>query len=382
MPPAGAPSKRGKVAKDGAVGKKKKKKSKKAGKKAAGSATSGNTLDFELVVNDDVDSDDDESEDASETGDDETDAASGLIMAPANYASMATVPPEIAEFVACEAFDGAREGFIFKSGDQGVGYYPAVAAAVAPASDEAAASTAGPSVTDEASQQQDVLDLLESHTQALGLDGASVDTEGLRATLAAQRLEVGDAHPTTLASITQLAAALVALGDLESAVPLLREAVDAHRASSGDGGVPEAGAEAMSTLGSVLAKQGKEHGEESAALASEALAAFRALLGDTHDRTVSAIYAHAMLLKRQENYEAAQPLLREALDAKRAALGDAHLETLGALAMLAEVLKKLGAVEEATGLLQEAAATALATLGADHAKTKSYQRGLSALLEA
>ena len=40
-------------------------------------------------------------------------------------AKVATEPAEPASFVACDKFDGPREGYEFKTGSEGVGYYRA-----------------------------------------------------------------------------------------------------------------------------------------------------------------------------------------------------------------------------------------------------------------
>ena len=60
-----------------------------------------------------------------------------------------------------------------------------------------------------------------------------------------------------------------------------------------------------------------------------------------------------MLLKAQGRLEEAAPLYREALDARRAMLGDRHPHTLTAIGNLGSTLKSMGETLEALMLLRE-----------------------------
>ena len=109
--------------------------------------------------------------------------------------------------------------------------------------------------------------------------------------LAVRQRTLGDEHPDTLDSITNLGLQHNEMGDFASALPLGVEAVSAFRRTLGDG----------------------------VAQSAEALYSI-SCLGAVHNSL--------------RNYDAARPLLEEALEARRPLLGEGHLETMNSIHLL------------------------------------------------
>jgi hypothetical protein len=66
-------------------------------------------------------------------------------------------------------------------------------------------------------------------------------------------------------------------------------------------------------------------------LLREAVAGYRATLGDTHPDTLASVNNLGVLLRAQDDLAAAEPLLCEAVAGRRATLGDTHPDTLASI---------------------------------------------------
>ena len=118
--------------------------------------------------------------------------------------------------------------------------------------------------------------------------------------------------------------------------------------------------ELQNQLGRLLQAQGKL--DEAGVLLREALEARRATLGDRHPNTLVSINNLGLLLKAQGKLDEAGVLYREALEARRATLGDRHPDTLGSINNLGRLLHDQGRLGEAETLLLEAHDGCAATL--------------------
>ena len=170
----------------------------------------------------------------------------------------------------------------------------------------------------------------------------------------------------------------LALGQLDEAAVLYREALDAHRTTLGDRD-PETLA-LIGTMASLLQDQGKL--SEAEPLKREVLSVQREMLGDRHPDTLVAINAMASLLQSQGKLDEAEPLYREALDARRATLGDRHKKTLRAIHDMAVLLQQRGQMDEAKQLYLEAFEGRRAVFGDRHPRTIDTMSDLAQLLKA
>ena len=184
----------------------------------------------------------------------------------------------------------------------------------------------------------------------------------LRDALEARRATLGDRHPETLTSINNLGLLLQYQGKLDEAGVLLREALEARRATLGDrhpGTLTSIG-----SLGRLLQAQGKL--DEAGVLNREALEARRATLGDRHPKTLVSMGYLGRLLQDQGKLDEAGVLYLEALEASRATLGDRHPSTLIYIAFLGRLLHDQGRLGEAETLLLEVHDGCAATLAEGH----------------
>jgi len=156
----------------------------------------------------------------------------------------------------------------------------------------------------------------------------------LEEVLAVRRRTLGDHHPDTLDSITNLALHHTETGSYEAALTLSEEVVAATRRAMGD---EPAGEEAAHSIGS--------------------LAAVHNLMG---------------------NCALAEPLHREALGIRQRLLGSEHVDTLNSMYGLAHSLFGLGRHVEALDMLQRVAAAARRLLGDTHPTAQHFANGLAA----
>ena len=162
---------------------------------------------------------------------------------------------------------------------------------------------------------------------------------------------------------TTLGRVYVNLGLYEQAAPQLQLAVKEQRALTGDR--HSATATALDELGQLRGHQGKL--DEADSLLAAALELRRALLG-SRDSNTAVTMEHLAKVRRDRNeYAAAEVLAREALAVRRALHGDTALPTAASEHLLAEVLNSRGADEEAAVQYRNALATRERLAGPNHA---------------
>ncbi len=196
--------------------------------------------------------------------------------------------------------------------------------------------------------------------------------------LAAHRRLLGDDHPSTLTSVSNLAQVLRAQGDLPAARQLTEDVLAAHRRLLGDDH-PHTLA-SMGNLAQILQAQGDLLAARQ--LTDDVLAARRRLLGDEHPDTLTSMNNLAQVLHAQGDLEAARQLAEDVLAARRRLLGDDHPDTLTSMNNLAQVLQAQGDLESARQLTEQELAICRRVLGDEHPDTLIAMNNLVQVLHA
>jgi tetratricopeptide (TPR) repeat protein len=164
--------------------------------------------------------------------------------------------------------------------------------------------------------------------------------------LDAKRRVLGDDHPSTLTSITNMGGLLQQQDRLGEAAIYWREALESRRRTLGEDHPDTLGSTA--NMGNLLAAMARD--EEAERLLRRALDGRRRVLGEDHAATLRSITDLAGFLKERERYSEAEPLFREAWETLRRTRGADADDTRAAGADLAEVLRRLGRDAEADEL--------------------------------
>lgn len=176
----------------------------------------------------------------------------------------------------------------------------------------------------------------------------------------------------TLHRARALATVSVKLGELESAIPVLRDLLaEATRTSD-----PEGKAFASFELGMALHRSARTR-EEGFRLV-EAAVRFTREAGNPHPDLPRRITAWSELAARRGRAAEAEGLLQEALEAERRLFGDASAEVGARYVQLARFYRDLGRHQEALGWIDPGVSLLRSTMGDDHSATK---RGCQLLLE-
>jgi tetratricopeptide (TPR) repeat protein len=180
-----------------------------------------------------------------------------------------------------------------------------------------------------------------------------------------RRCRLGDDHPDTLESASNLAFDLWEVGHYEQAYQLGEDALTRCRRVLGD--------DHPSTLRSayILAFALWEvgHYEQTRQLAEDALTRSRRVLGDDHPYTLRSAYILAVALWELGHYEQAHQLAEDTLTRSRRVLGDDHPYTLRSATLLAVALWELGHYERARQLGEDALTRSRRVRGDDHIHT-------------
>jgi tetratricopeptide (TPR) repeat protein len=167
--------------------------------------------------------------------------------------------------------------------------------------------------------------------------------------LALRQAKLGEDHPETLASLSNLATAYRSAGQLEDALPLFEKAVALSSAKLGDGPVTLA---RMNTLGCAYLEAGRLY---DAIQVLEYTFKFQTTkLGEDHPDRLTSMndLASAFLSARQ--VVRAVPLLQQTLQLRKNKLGVDHPDTLVSMANLGVGRRAVGITKEAIALLEEA----------------------------
>lgn len=170
---------------------------------------------------------------------------------------------------------------------------------------------------------------------------------------------------------SKLARLLMCDGEYDEAEELMREALQARRASGHCSTL-----QAATNLAQLLLVRGKLG--EAEPLCREALTGFLCTEGETHRDTLTAMNDLATLLQKRGLYDEAEPLFRTVLDRRREGALDAEL--LAATNNLAFLLQQSGKIDEALSLFRDCVAGFRSLLGASHPNTLSATNKTALLL--
>jgi tetratricopeptide (TPR) repeat protein len=188
----------------------------------------------------------------------------------------------------------------------------------------------------------------------------------------------GADHPDVLTSLSNLAGALRAQGQLNEAQDLQTRILDASRRTLGP--------EHPDTHAGInnLAETSRALGDIAAALTlhCEALEIRRRLLGEEHAATLTSMSNLAGTLRASGKLEEARVLQQKVLDICRRSKGANHFDTSVAMNNLAETLRALGLPAEALPLQQDVAARFQQLFGDEHPSTLTARNNLALILEA
>ncbi|HSO24924.1 MAG TPA: tetratricopeptide repeat protein, partial [Chondromyces sp.] len=162
--------------------------------------------------------------------------------------------------------------------------------------------------------------------------------------LATRRQVLGEEHPDTLYSISQMGILLQGMGKLDEAEQYYREALEKRRRVLGNEH-PDT-LISISNMDFLFQSQGKL--AEAEPYARDALEIRRRVLGDRDPHTLLSISNMCTVLMFQGRVDEAEPYCREALQKRRQFLGEDNADTVVSINILAYMLEVQGKLDEAT----------------------------------
>ena len=218
---------------------------------------------------------------------------------------------------------------------------------------------------------------LNSQGDALYNQGKYSEAEPLyRKALDINRAVLGENHPDTATSYSNVASNLGDQGRYREAEPLFRKALGIYRAVLGENHPYTS--TSYDNVALSLSKQGRYGEAES--LYRKALDINRAVLSENHPYTSTSYDNVAISLSKQGRYGEAEPLYRKALDIRRATLGENHLDTATSYNNLALNLNAQGRSAEAEPLFRQVLEIRRAIFGENHRDTGESYNNLAANL--
>jgi len=145
-----------------------------------------------------------------------------------------------------------------------------------------------------------------------------------RSALEAYQNLMGEEHPDTLRSVSNLADLLCEKGDYEAAEPLYRRALEGREQVLGS--QHPAALDSVNNLALLLSNKGDYEAAES--LHRRALEGCETALGAQHSQTLVSVEGLAITIGNKGDYAIAEPLYRRALEGFTHAFGPAHPKTL------------------------------------------------------
>lgn len=198
---------------------------------------------------------------------------------------------------------------------------------------------------------------------SLGIYSRAKDLE--EQSLEIRRRVLGPENPKTLASMDDLAIALMESGQWDQVQKTFREEIDMDRRVLGPEN-PQT-LKAMLNLADILERQGDS--VEAEKMSRESLPLVRRVLGPENPYTVMAMELWALDLEAQGRYAEAEKLEREILDINRRVRGPEHPETLMSMSNVAFVLSLEGRFAEAAKLDRVTLDLRRRVLGPEHQDT-------------
>ena len=195
---------------------------------------------------------------------------------------------------------------------------------------------------------------------------------------AAERVqkELGDQPELKAEMLNVIGRVYQRLGRLDTAQPLLEEALAIGRSS--DGAATARLAQSLNELGILQRERGDAAG--AVPLLEEALAMRRSILGNKDKDVAVTLVELGRAFEDQGRNDRAEPLFREALAIRREIFGEQHRETSTSKAGLALILLRRGDLTAAEPLFREALDTSRQVLGEDHPNVGAGWNNLGLLL--
>jgi DNA-binding SARP family transcriptional activator len=191
-----------------------------------------------------------------------------------------------------------------------------------------------------------------------------------------RRSRLGDDHPDTLESVSNLSLDLWVLGHYEQGRQLAEDTLTRYRRVLGDDEPPTL--KSAHNLSLNLWALG--HYEQGRQLAEDTLTGYRRVLGDDHPQTLLSATILALCLWELGRFERARQLAEDTLTRMRRVLGDDHPHTLDLAYILAAALRELGRYEGARQLAEDTLTRMRRVLGDDHFQTLISATTLAATL--
>jgi tetratricopeptide (TPR) repeat protein len=188
---------------------------------------------------------------------------------------------------------------------------------------------------------------------------------------------LGEGHPNTLGSMSNLAIVLNNQGKYDEAEAMYRRTLQLMEKVLGE--EHPATLASMNNLVVVFKSQGKY--DEAKAMCRQALQLRDKVLGEEHPNTLGSMNNLAVVLNDQGKYDEAEAMYRRTLQLREKVLGEEHPDTLRSMNNLAVVLNDQGKYDEAHTLYQRAILGRQKVLGSDHPSTLESSKELSILLE-
>ena len=207
--------------------------------------------------------------------------------------------------------------------------------------------------------------------------GKYADAEVInRQTLEISEEVLGKTHPSTLATISNLALVLVRQGKYADAEVINRQTLEIKEEVLGK--THPSTLVTISNLAEVLTSQGKYADAE--AMNRQTFEISEEVLGKTHPITLTTISNLAEVLSRQGKYADAEAMNRQTLEIKEEVLGKTHPSTLTTMSNLAEVLLGQGKYADAEAINRQTLEISEEVLGKTHPSTLTTMSNLALVL--
>ncbi|MEQ1708360.1 MAG: tetratricopeptide repeat protein, partial [Terricaulis sp.] len=210
-----------------------------------------------------------------------------------------------------------------------------------------------------------------------GERGDGLQRLGEQRTVACERI-LGPEHPSTLASISNLAGTLTARGDLGGAQSYEERTLEVSTRILGPEHPHTLGS--MNNLAQTLRARGDLGGAQS--YEERTLEVSTRILGPEHPSTLTSMSNLAHTLSACGNLDGAQKLGERALEARARTLGPEHPSTLTSLNNLARTLYDRGDLDGAHKLQERVLEVRTRILGAEHPSTLTSMNNLAQTLYA
>ncbi|CCH93194.1 Similar to tr/Q7NLR0/Q7NLR0 [Microcystis aeruginosa PCC 9432] len=187
--------------------------------------------------------------------------------------------------------------------------------------------------------------------------------------------QLGNNHPSTAASLNNLAFLYRIQGRYSEAEPLLKQSLAIRKQQLGDNH-PDT-AQSLNNLAELYLSQGRY--SEAEPLYKQALTIRKQQLGDNHPDVAQSLNNLAELYLSQGRYSEAEPLLKQSLAIRKQQLGDNHPDTAQSLNNLAGLYQSQGRYSEAEPLYKEALFIFKQQLGNNHPDVAQTLNNLATL---